>query len=307
MLERSLLPAEIQQALLERVGRQPALRRAVRAALPRAGLGGGPAAARDAAGDRRRPPRRALGRREGGPPGCRGRRQGLLGPARCAETATATTLAPLARAQGLPDAASAARRSRARASGPSRTCSLRDVAYGQIPRAERAQKHRADGRVDREPRPPGRPRRAARLSLGLGARARPRRRTGHHGARDARAPRAPRCRRPRLRRSTRSSCGRRTIGDALALWPRATTIGPRLLYRRAHALFRSLTTTAQARSRRRATRCSLPGTTSTLRRRRSFSHGLCGSKAGEAPQMRTSNAPKNSRAEARHRRRRHAC
>ena len=47
----------------------------------------------------------------------------------------------LSRAQRLPHAASAAPRSRPRESGRSRTCSLRDVAYGQIPRAERAVKH----------------------------------------------------------------------------------------------------------------------------------------------------------------------
>ncbi len=39
-------------------------------------------------------------------------------------------------------AGSAARRSAARPSTPSGTCSMRDVAYGQIPRAQRADKHR---------------------------------------------------------------------------------------------------------------------------------------------------------------------
>ncbi len=49
---------------------------------------------------------------------------------------------------------------------------VRDVAYGQIARADRAEKHRRCRGVDREPRPPGRSCRDGRTSLAIGVRAR---------------------------------------------------------------------------------------------------------------------------------------
>ena len=78
VLERSLLPAEIQQALLERSEGNPLYAEQFAQLYLERGSARGPATARDAAGDRRRAPRRPLGRGEGCSPGRVGRRQGLL-------------------------------------------------------------------------------------------------------------------------------------------------------------------------------------------------------------------------------------
>ena len=142
VLERSLLPAEIQQALLERSEGNPLyaeqfaqlyLERGSADDLPLPETLQGIVAARldglsadekallqDASVVGKVFWTGALRRDERRPP-------------RCCTRSSARASSP----------GSAAPRSRARASGRSPTCSLRDVAYGQIPRAERAQKHRA--------------------------------------------------------------------------------------------------------------------------------------------------------------------
>ena len=124
---------------------------------------------------------------------------------------------------------------------------VRDVAYGQFPRAERAAKHRARGRVARVARSPRGPRGNARLPLALGARPRPRRRRRRRRAAE------------RARLALREA-GDRAFGlnafpaaaeyyeDALALWPPEDPERPALALRfRARA----------ARGGRRATdRCA---------------------------------------------------
>ena len=118
LLERSVLPADVQQTLLERAGRQPALRRAVRPAVPRARLGGRPAAPRDVAGHHQRSPRWPARRREGIPPRGSGRREGLLdGRPRQRQRVDSETFVHALVAKGLPATATALvgrRRARAR-------------------------------------------------------------------------------------------------------------------------------------------------------------------------------------------------
>ena len=79
---------------------------------------------------------------------------------------------------------------------------LRDVAYGQIPRRERAEKHRRAAEWIEGARLPGRPCRAARLPLHAGARARSRGSPRIAGARAPRGACAPRrgCARRRVER-----------------------------------------------------------------------------------------------------------
>ena len=76
---------------------------------------------------------------------------------------------------------------------------VRDVSYGQIPRADRAQRHRAVAEWLERPRPRGRPRRDARVPLELCARARARVGRGRRRARRTHAAGAPSRRRSRVR------------------------------------------------------------------------------------------------------------
>ena len=114
-----------------------------------------------------------------------------------------------------------ARRSRARPSTRSVTSWCRDVAYGQIPRAARADKHRAAAEWVEAPRPARRPRGDARVALLARARVRPRDRSARTPSSSEQA--RTRCATPATARrhsrpgpllpgSTRrrSSCGRRT-------------------------------------------------------------------------------------------------
>ncbi len=100
---------------------------------------------------------------------------------------------------------------------------VRDVAYGQIPRAARGRPARARGRLDRGPRPRGRPGRARRPSL----RRRPRARRGRRRRRADRIPSRRRAcaatqrvreRRALLRRGARALAGRAANGRTS--WPR---------------------------------------------------------------------------------------
>ena len=171
--------AESQQALLERAGGNPLYAEQFAELYLEQGSTDELAATGDAPGHHRRPPRRA----------CSDRRRSccatLPSSARCSGRAALAT-----RRRRVPNGTST--RSSARASYAARSARrvegetefafahalVRDVAYGQIARADRAEKHRARRRVDRGPRPPGGPRRDARLPLALGARARPGRRAG---------------------------------------------------------------------------------------------------------------------------------
>ena len=124
-------------------GREPALRRAVRPAVPRARLGGGAAAPRDVAGHHQRPSRRPARRGEGVPPR-RGRRgQGLLdGRARRTTPSTRSRSSTRSVRKGF-----LRRQRRSSVAGEVELAFahalVRDVAYGQMPRAERAARHRA--------------------------------------------------------------------------------------------------------------------------------------------------------------------
>ena len=129
---------------------------------------------------------------------------------------------------------------------------LRDVAYGQIPRGERAEKHRARRRVDRVARAPRGPRRDARAPLALAlelARAAGRdagdlaERLGSLYAARATAPsRSTPTTRPRATTRKRSRSGR------------SMTERPDLLFRRAHALHLAGDERREPRSRKLETR-----------------------------------------------------
>ena len=97
---------------------------------------------------------------------------------------------------------------------------LRDVAYGQIPRASRIEKHALTARVDRGPRQVGGQRRDARAPLHERPRAGPRGPSGHHVDRASGASshfgrpaivhgRSTRSPPPRASTGRRSTCGRR--------------------------------------------------------------------------------------------------
>ena len=156
LLERAVLPAETQAALLERAGGNPLYAEEfVRMlARPRAARRGRPSAtaAGDGAGADRRAPRHARRRTEGAAPRRGGGRQGLLGRRGRRDRAAAT------RARCERRCTSCARKELVR---PARALVgrgeaeyafwhvlVRDVAYGQIPRAARAEST-AGGRVDR--------------------------------------------------------------------------------------------------------------------------------------------------------------
>ena len=135
--------------------RQSALRRAVRRALPRARLDGRAAAAGDAPGHHRRPPRRARAGREAAAPrrGCR--REGVLG--RCARPRRA--MPSTATLHALERKGFVRRQRRSSVEGESEFAFahalVRDVAYGQIARptgrrstAESPSGSRASGRPE---------------------------------------------------------------------------------------------------------------------------------------------------------------
>ena len=137
---------------------------------------------------------------------------------------------------------------------------VRDVAYGQIPRADRGAKHRRDRRVDRSPRSTRGSRGDARVPLAFGTRACRRVRRGHDGSRRADAPCPGRGRRPSVRaqrvrrggsllhRSARTLAGRRggPRRAPLPQGPRAPRPGRRRTGGRARAGARCI-----ARGRRR--------------------------------------------------------
>ncbi len=218
VLDRSLLPAEIQQALLERSGGNPLyaeqfaqlyLERGSAEDMPLPETLQGIVAAR----------LDGLSRcGEGRPAGRRRRRQGVLDRRACArdERDATRVLHSLERKGFL----TRQRRSSVESEGEWAFAHmlLRDVAYGQIPRADRAQKHREIGGVDREPRPRRGPCRACRVPLELRARARSSRRQDDHGAREPSAPRATRGGRPRLR-AQYVPLAADHYQAALALWP----------------------------------------------------------------------------------------
>ena len=127
--------------------RQPALRRGVRPhgrrGDPRRG------AARVGAGHHRRPPRHVARRREGAPPG-RGRdRQGLLGGGASAREHGARAERFTRSNAGVIRCARTASAVAGEREYAFRHALVRDVAYAQIPRAQRAEKHRAAAPMDR--------------------------------------------------------------------------------------------------------------------------------------------------------------
>ena len=98
---------------------------------------------------------------------------------------------------------------------------VRDVAYGQIARADRAQKHRRRRRVDRGPRAPGRPRRDACPPLAVGVRARLVRRRGGCASSQVNARLALREAGDRAAALNAYLTAERYYAEALALWPDA--------------------------------------------------------------------------------------
>ena len=140
---------------------------------------------------------------------------------------------------------------------------VRDVAYGQIPRADRAREAPSDRRVDRRPRPTGGSRRDARVPLALGARAcraHPARTTTSSSDRARLALREAGDRAFAL--NAFAVAQRRYYDEALALWPDDDGERPELLFRRAVALHcrGRRGAASRMRSRRRATRCSRSAT-----------------------------------------------
>ena len=218
------------------VGGESALRRAVRAALPRTRLGGGPPAPRDAAGHRRRSHRRALGRGEGASPGCRRSSARSSGPARCAETEPEAT--PLLHSLERKGFLTRQRRSSVESEGEWAFAHmlLRDVAYGQIPRADRAQKHRATaewieslGRADDH---------AELLAFHWSSALELARAAGHDTAKlEAPCRLALRAAGDRSFAVNAYPAAAAYYGDALALWPKDDDERPHLLYRYADALY----------------------------------------------------------------------
>ena len=147
LLERAVLPAETQQALLERAGGNPLYAEEfVRLLADRGELRGGGGAGLGAGADRR-PPRHPLPGAEEPAPGRRRDRQGVLGgragrdgwPRAARGRAGATRARPQGARAPRPHVA----RWRASTSTASGTCCVRDVCYQQIPRAARAARHRA--------------------------------------------------------------------------------------------------------------------------------------------------------------------
>ena len=134
-------------------GRKSSLRRAVRAAVSRTRLRGRAAAPRDAAGHHQRASRRAARRREGIPPLGSRRREGLLD--RRARERRRSTPSP----SSTPSIRKGFLRRQRRSSVAGEIelafahALVRDVAYGQLPRADRAEKHRDRRRMARLPRP----------------------------------------------------------------------------------------------------------------------------------------------------------
>ena len=122
--------------------REPALRGAVRRALPRTRLGRRAAAPGDAAGAHRRTSRRPAARREGAAARRRGRGQGVLDRrARTGRSARPRALLHSLERKGF---VRRQRRSSVESEGELAFAHalVRDVAYGQIARADRIQKHR---------------------------------------------------------------------------------------------------------------------------------------------------------------------
>ena len=257
LLGTPLLAAESQQSLLERAGGNPLyaeqfaelyLERGSADELPLPETLQGIIAARLDG---------LSARREGAAPGCGRRRQGLLDerarPRRPGEAGT--TLHALER-KGF-----VRRQRRSSVEGESELAFahalVRDVAYGQIARADRAAKHQRVGRVDRGSRATRGSRRAGRVPLAL--RARPRARLGRRrraGCRTNTA-RAPRRGRPGVRAQQLLGAAAQ-YEDALALWPQETADRPVLLFSLGASPPQRLRRAPRGRSRagaRRLARC----------------------------------------------------
>ena len=178
-----LSPAEPQQSCSRKPAANRSTPRSTRGCSPSAAQRDG--AARDRAGDHRGAARRALGRGEGAAPGRRRRSaRFLVGRARGAgrRRSRRSTAPALARAEGVrPPRTPVVRRRRDEYAF--RHVLVRDVAYGQIPRAQRARSTGAPRSGSSRSRSARRPRGAARPPLRQRARVRRGAASGERAAR----------------------------------------------------------------------------------------------------------------------------
>ena len=162
LLERSVLPADVQASLLARAGGNPLYAEQFARLLAEADARAELAVARDRAGDHRRPARRAPGRREAAAPGRGGARQGLLARRSLRRSAGSSAAKAEERLHALERKEFVRRERRSSVGGESeyafRHVLVRDVAYGQIPRRRERRAAPARGGVDRVARAPGGPR-----------------------------------------------------------------------------------------------------------------------------------------------------